>query len=953
MKKIFKWVLFAAVVLLLLVDLSVIGFVHYINSSNGKDWLVNRINTVIAGTITVADYHFAPLNGSFDLNGVTLKDPEGMDVFEFEKFYLKLNWRSLLKKEIRISEVRLRKPLGRLYVDNADRLNLVEAVTPVSKKPKSEEKNNIFRSLPLNIVVEYLTIVKGNISYDYPKQAMSIHATGMNLWADGDFASQQANLKIELADLNFKSTEMQLPSTNLAMIIGLNHSKVDLQYLTLAMGQSNLELNGDISEIYELSGLDLQLHSEINLSEISQIFRLSHTLQGRTVVDANFKGKVENPNIDLKVELVNGSIYNRVFDQIVLSATLLDRQLAINKILAKLGQGRMNLTGKADLKSAFANGFLKPPTNLDDISFDIALEQKADNLGAWVPEVPGLKGTLESYLTLSGQGASKAGLKALLNLQVKGKNLIASGVHRPLEGHFGLNAEINGQAFHLKQLDGNIDGTKINGTGSYQPKARTAIAQLVLDAKDLSQPLTLFGLPTAKGSLQLSFDLSGTLDLPRVGLVIDSKNLGYGDINIGTVQLAADLSPNRVLQISSLKLANQGSSVKGQAKIRFLEDWKGIDPKYDQSLQLNLKTLEVRDFYHQEIIRGNIDGQLKLSGILEDLKGTLGLNAHDLTLESIALGDLDTLVHLNGNLLELKYLQLKNKNSELNGSGRISLLDNTFGKLVEDPQFQLLLSSNNINLEDFFDGYSGAFSIDTKLKGSIKHPTGSIALHGTKFESAVQKIDVIDLSARLKNDQISIDPLKIALKGEDTMTFKGWAKKDHSFAFDLHSNGINLSSIDKLTEVDGVKGVLNTKISGYGTLDDPAIDGTLLLDEIFVNDQPVKKFKIQFGLHNHLVKAYGNLNFDVDASYHLLSKEFSAKLAFYETKLNTYLRIAGLPDMGGTIGGQVNIRGNADELIDTVADLNLNELSLFLKEDALVQTKQLKARMTNQHITLE
>lgn len=953
MKKYIKWIAATSAVLFIVVCLAVVSAIQLLNSSFGQDYLTGKINTIIAGNIALSDLNFSPLKGSLDLTKVVLKDPNGIGVVGFDNLYVKINWLSILKKEIRIPKILLQRPWGRLYIAGDGRFNLLESVALQEKKKTPEDKPAASKGLPVNVVLDQLRIEDGDVAFDYPHKALSLRSAGIDIRAGGDFLARSANLKIELAALDLRAREMQLPSSSISLAVGLKNSRVDLKKLNLKIGRSNLDLSGYLMDIYGLSGMKLRVDSNVHLTEIAEIFQLDDTWLGDVALTADLTGEVRNPNADLNIGLEKGAIFKRAIDRLELAVNLSDRRLLIKNALIESAEGKIALTGQADLKAAFADGLLKPPTDLNAITFNIALDQIAPDLGPWVPEVPGLGGNLESHLNLSGKGTSLGGLSARLDLSAIGNSLTATGIRQPMQARINLGAEIDGQVFLLQTLDATIDGIRVAGSGSYDPKERRVSAKMNVDAKDLSQPLTLFGLPDAKGMLHLALDLAGTLDQPRLDLLLDSKDLGYGHISIGTLQLRADLSPDRVLHISSLKLANQGSTVNGRAKLRFAESWKAVDPEYKQSLQLDLNGIEVRDFYDQEIVRGRVGGEITIAGKLNNLEGNVKLNGHDLAAQTIRLGNLSTQIRLDGSRLQLEELHLQNRNSELKGSGRISIMGDTFGKISPNPEFQLVLTSNQILLEDFLENLKGRFTLDTRLDGTLKHPQGSVALHGKKIETGVQKIAAVDLSARIDHDRVDVAPLKIALTTDEAVTLTGWAKKDLSFGFDLKSIGINLSTVDALKELKGLQGVLHASISGHGTLKDPSIDGSLLLKEIKINEQTLDDFRLHLSLHDQLARAYGNLEFDLDAGYHLLKKDFFARLDFFQTQLNTYFRMAGQPDLNGVVTGKVKVGGNIEHPADTTADLDLEMLSLFLKKKRLLQSDRIKARMQGQHILID
>ncbi len=954
-KKAIKWIFISLLILLVVVSSVMIGAVQFINSAVGREWLLKQVNAVIIGDISAAHIQLNPLKGYIELNQMVLKDAHGISVTGFDRFFVNIYWPSLLKKELRISEIRLQKPWGRLYMTDDGRLNLLQAVTFTRKKSSEEKKTaDGSQGIPINIVIEYLSIEGGDISFDYPAKAITSKASGVDLRSDGNLISQTAHLRFDIAQFGLKTATMELPESHLKIAAGLENDQFALNNLNLNIGNSTLNIEGIVADIFSLKGVELSGRSKINIAEMAESFRLPGTWKGAADLVLDLSGEVNNPNIDLTLGLKQPSLFNHKFDQIQLTAALHDRQLKLTDSQIALGEGTVRLSAEADLNRAFADGFLKPPVDLEALTFKAVLDQDTPQIGQWVPEVQGLDGSVKSHLTLSGKGVSLPNLTAALNMSIQGRSLSAPGVKRPLQGAFKLKAALDHNTFQLQDLDGLIDGIKFKGAGRYDPKNRMADAQMVLDAQDLSQPLALVGLSEAKGRVNLSLDLSGTLNEPSLGVVVDSKDLGYGNVSIGTLQLAADVSPNRVLQISSLKLSNQGSTADGRAQIRLLEGWKGIDPNYDQSVELRLNDIEVKDFYNQDLIRGELNGHIIISGLLEDLRGAVKFEADGLATESVRIGDIRTFIRLVDNSLYLDEFLLMNKESRLKGSGQILLLDDSFGHLLEDPQFQIAFSGTRINLKNFIDGVAGEFEMGANFNGSIRHPLGTLTLDGNKIDTGVQKIAGIDLLAVLDGDSVKLNPLRLNLTATESLVLRGRARMDRTFDFELRSSGIQLTSVDVLKEkVGDFQGRLKTYISGHGSIDEPVVDGSLLLENIEINKQPIEDFRLHVNLHDHLARIYGDLNFNLDASYHLIQKDFAANLDFYQTQLNTYLRIAGQSDLNGFITGQIGVKGNVERINDIVAHLNLDEVTLNLKNTPLIKTHELAAHMIDHHIQVD
>ena len=104
------------------------GLSAWIGSSSGRHWLQSRIDTVIAGTVTIDDIRLSLIAPRLELAGVTLYDPQGTKVAGVDHFSISLRWLPLLRREVRITNIDLKNPWANLIQDKAAGLNLMAAV---------------------------------------------------------------------------------------------------------------------------------------------------------------------------------------------------------------------------------------------------------------------------------------------------------------------------------------------------------------------------------------------------------------------------------------------------------------------------------------------------------------------------------------------------------------------------------------------------------------------------------------------------------------------------------------------------------------------------------------------------------------------------------------------------------------------------------------------------------
>jgi hypothetical protein len=130
-------ILCVAAVLLSVAGILICATLIWIQSNRALEWVQSRINPLIPGTLIIEGHRLSLLKAALEVHGVELLDPHGAAVAGFARFYAQLDWRALLKREIRLSAVQLDKPWADLRVDESGGLNLMAAVVPPGRKAQA------------------------------------------------------------------------------------------------------------------------------------------------------------------------------------------------------------------------------------------------------------------------------------------------------------------------------------------------------------------------------------------------------------------------------------------------------------------------------------------------------------------------------------------------------------------------------------------------------------------------------------------------------------------------------------------------------------------------------------------------------------------------------------------------------------------------------------------------
>jgi len=221
------------------------------------------------------------------------------------------------------------------------------------------------------------------------------------------------------------------------------------------------------------------------------------------------------------------------------------------------------------------------------------------------------------------------------------------------------------------------------------------------------------------------------------------------------------------------------------------------------------------------------------------------------------------------------------------------------------------------------------------------------------LDLGVQKLSGIRLDAQLDGKVIRIAPLRVDVVSGKTVEASGWVSPfEKSYQINLTSKGIALQHIDKIREQGIAEGNIRLNLSGKGTFGNPQVEGDIALSDLRIREKPLDDIQLHISLRDQLAKVSGKLNFDVDGSYHIQKKDFSAALLFDKTDLEPYLKLANQNDLTGSLSGRIKADGNAGAIDRIQAATDLSDLKLFFKGNEMVSSQDFKASFRNGEISL-
>ena len=942
--------LLTAAILAAVVFIVFCGMLGWIKSSRGLQWVQSRINAAIPGKITLGEHHLSLLRPRLELVDGMLYAPGGQALAGFSRFVVELDGWSLWRRQLRLDRVVLQAPWADLRVHETGGLNLMTALS----LPDDDQEPTIGEfDLPLNIVLTSLRLSDGRLSFTSADAGTQLAITGVHLSAHGDLAGRRAGVDLQLADVRFSNAEMRPQPARLDLKADLNGDRMNLTALEVASGQTHLKLTGSADDLFTSPKLDSTLVIDSQAAELKTLFNLSGDYSSPLHAELILRGAVANPDARLKIAAGDGRIASRPLDHAQLSIHLHDREATLDSTFWRLADGKVALNGTVDLRKAFPSGFLTAPVDIDAIAYALTLKPEIPNLEPWLKSMIPTVGQMTGRVAINGKGVTAPALSARLEWVASGQDLRAPGMDRTIHADLNLSASMERGELTLSRLNATADGVKLFANGHLQLQDRTLAGVLSLTADDLSRSLAVVGLDSIKGACNAVLTVAGNLNRPQISVNLDADNLHLDAYTVGNLEIDAALDAEGRIDVNSLHVKNRGSRLQGNGRLRLLPDGGGIDPRFDNALDLTLKQFSPADFMKSPPVTGTLDGQLRIGGALSSLEGSLFLDGRTLDSAAADLGDLNAGMHLNDGTVHIDRLNLRNQSSVIRAKGSVRLLDPGTMRLSAEPSFEISVDSDHLDPSDFIDDpLKGDFTFDSQFTGTLAEPAGNITLRGRKIDLAGQPIDTLTLDARLKDKRLWLDRLLAGVAPGERIDGSGWIGLDRTANLQMNSDGIRLSHIQPLQDDFPGEGTLRFKATGKGHLDNPDIEGHLTVSDITLADQPIEDMDLTFRLHDMRARVSGNLNVAVQATFDLKQGDFDARLLFDETEIASFFKIAGQPDLHGTLDGYANATGNIRDPTHLTAQVELDEVDVRLKNTPLIQSDRISLKMADRRLNV-
>jgi len=935
---------------LLLAFLAILGGVSaYIDSAHGRQWIQDRINRSIPGTVTWADSRVSLMSGRLELLAARLTDTKRTEIASFDRLYADISWLDLIKKQLTVRTLELDALDLRLRPDEGGRTNLVAALSP----DRPSEKPGTARRSPFNLVLESARIGNGSVSYAATDRQAGFTLQGIRISAAGDSLSRSGRIDIAIVEGEVRHPSREVPLQRIAISGAYRDGNVEDIALKATVSSSNLELNGRIGDLQDTPLLDLEWLLRVPVADLDGLLGVAESPTGDVSIIGAISGPLPNPSGRLDLAYSGGTVNRFPVDRIHINLQLDDQILAIHRLEAKSPSGEVSGTGKVRLDKAFPNGFGREGHDLQQISYRLDLtgrNMRVDRL-AKLPE--GLQGEYVADLHLSGNGFSRRSLQGEASFVLEGEDTGAEARNDRRRLFAEGKADIGNGRINLDRFSAAMAANTIRSTGYLDLNTPDLSVDLAADLPDLGSLLSLFGIDEAGGRAAVRVHASGKPANPGVDIELNGNRFTWKDMSLGDLHTEARLEPTGEFRIAELTISNRDSRITAEGEIQLFRTESAPSGTRPLNLELVLKQAEFAHFLPKYPASGVINGTLSADGTIEDIRAKMSIEGEQVVYKRIPMGSISAVLAFSGGKLRIDKLAMLHKENRARIVGHVDLLDEHTGDRYEDPGFQIGLTATAADIGEYHGKLGGSMSLSAQAEGTISHPKGAVLLSGNSLTVYGQSIDTVELDGICDELKCHIKKVEILPGPAQSLAGTGWFGYDKSYQFSLRGSAIDLHRIEKLRDLGIEEGMLDMNVQGSGSLSDPLVEGTIDMAGVKIHSEKLDDIRLTVDVRDRVARVLSGPHREFSGTYHIGKKMFDASLNLKGTDLSPLFSLMGKPDLGAWLEGRIHVEGVLNRLSTYKGVADIPRLSLNYHNEPLIQNSSTKLVFGGERLDLE
>ncbi|HNY64622.1 MAG TPA: translocation/assembly module TamB domain-containing protein [Deltaproteobacteria bacterium] len=929
-------------VLLCLAVLGVVGLHVFLSTPPGERFALDLVNSGIPGRIAFSNASISLLGESLQIENGVLEGPDGSRILRVDSLRVRIDLLSLLNKRISLTSVSARGPQLHLARSKDGRLNIVEALVKEEEEPEEEG---------FEVVLEGFRAEGGEVLYTDEAGDLKARLAGVGLAGSFDFERTAGWASASAGEVALDYGGPPVVLQQVAVKARLDGELLAPLRIEARRGRFRVAAEGSVKELFTDPVLDIAVDASGEIADLVSLLGPGMPFSGSASGAFTVRGVPGNPEVSSRIAYSGGDIAGVKVEKLDLKARLSDRVVVVEDARAALASGRASLTGRADLREVFPEGFLGGKINPRALAYSASASASGIDLNGLFPDQGGLPANVSGQVEMSGSGFEPPDLsgKATYAFRVSGipGGLPVSGRRIDVTGRAGL-------AYPVLKLESSASmGTmRAQGSGRVDLESGLVRADVDLHTPRIEELAAGTGVP-ARGALDVRAAVSGPIGRPRIGASVLGRDLRFRDYLVGDARMEAVLDSSGVLVVDRLTVTNGGHAVDAGGRVRLFRDGFSLDPDMSMAMEAAIRSENLQALARAEGLKGLLEGRVSLQGSLFNPTGSFDISGRGLSFRDVTVGDMELHGGLSQGIVDVPDITLSNDGSLVKASARAHLLDVRRRRIQPDPRVELSLTGDIRDLGSFTPLARGGATVRADLSGTVGSPDGTVSVQGTGLTISGQKIEEASLNSTLAGRKVEAEGRILIQQGQSiTGTGSLGLEGSRPYTVLLKSEGVNLSAFPVLRKYGITGGSLVIDVAGKGILARPQLEGNVLVTGLTVNYEPHRDVFVHLRMNGSRVTMLGESDFGFSGDFDLASRDLSMQAIFKETELETYFRIAGRPELNGVLTGEAALEGNARDLRDVDLDLRIASVDISIRQDRILRGANLSAGYHDRRLSI-
>lgn len=832
--------------------LALVGARLYFSDARLAELIPKLLSDELAGDFAIEKLNWDfPL--SFDLEGVHIKDPEGVEVISAKKVRASAALLPLLKLEIRIAKVTASDVEVKLFPPpegHPERGPFTIADTFMPAKPSQDAPDPNAKSPTISIeadAIDRLTLSVRDGRYGAAGKNITIR-NGFFLFGPEELEAA-ANVRIEEVKLRkrkpgpddveeFGPIIISLDAAKFVQDRGSGESKAYVESASISGLSSKLALTAQIDGIPDqLAGnakgtMSLALDDPQLRALIPEELLKQLEPSGTASIAFDVEGTLQAGGGVVDVRGTELRIAGAGVESLHLEARIADELAKIEELELRLDEGAVRVFGTIALVEPFTH-------ELDIQAANIPVRKIAGRFAdpSLLPQ--------SATATIASRGTLLP-----LDTQVSTEARIENMPAALTQGLFtGGSVRATGQVYEnrakITQLFASSNGVSLKGSGEV-PFAADRPISLNIEARDERPNLHFakLNIPASAKLVALTAKAKGTFTNPAVTGVLTASEVGIEQLpalRAAEINAPVSMADGVVrVQKGEVKIAGGRLELDGSMQILDARGKPIASPVFDAAAKL--EKIDIAPFA-EDRVQGAATGVARFQGTIDDYRAsaslestTLGVAGTTVTVSRIELaGDEDQLI-----------LQPVRINPEEGGvliaQGTLRTREQTFVADVRGKELPVLIAG--AFLEEA-GSWGGTVELGAHAEGALTRPV--VTATAAIAELSIENIDLEQVTAELSTD-LEMVQAKIAVRSAAGNLDLNGTLAIETQVIEARVKGIDLD-VRKLPVIPardiGLDGKLGIDLYASGKLPVPHLSGTIAVRELMLDEQKLGNGRLE------------------------------------------------------------------------------------------------------------